>query len=166
MSDETDVPVQEDDEEKPKKGGKGMLFALIGAAVLGGGGFFATYSGMILGSSAEVEEEAPKKVASTSALPTFVPIDPLVISLGTNASSKHLRFSAQLEIDPTHQEEVTTLMPRILDILNTFLRAVEDSDIESPTSMTRLRAQMLRRVQVVTGEGRVKDLLITEFVLN
>jgi flagellar FliL protein len=32
--------------------------------------------------------------------------------------------------------------------------------------MARLRAQMLRRIQVVTGEGRVRDLLITEFVLN
>jgi flagellar FliL protein len=32
--------------------------------------------------------------------------------------------------------------------------------------MTRLRAQMLRRIQVVTGEGRVRDLLITRFVLQ
>jgi len=32
--------------------------------------------------------------------------------------------------------------------------------------LLRLRSQMLRRVQVVTGEGRVRDLLIMEFVLN
>ena len=57
-------------------------------------------------------------------------------------------------------------MPRILDVLNTYLRAVEVRDLEQPASLARLRAQMLRRVQVVTGEGRVRDLLITEFVLN
>ena len=39
-------------------------------------------------------------------------------------------------------------------------------DIEDPAALARLRAQMLRRIQVVTGEGQVRDLLITEFVLN
>jgi flagellar FliL protein len=29
-----------------------------------------------------------------------------------------------------------------------------------------LRAQMLRRVQIVAGEGRIRDLLIMEFVLS
>jgi len=31
--------------------------------------------------------------------------------------------------------------------------------------MERLRAQMLRRVKLVTPEGAVRDLLIQEFVL-
>ena len=58
------------------------------------------------------------------------------------------------------------LMPRILDVLNGYLRAVEVSQLDDPTALIRLRAQMLRRVQIVTGEGRVRDLLVTEFVLN
>jgi flagellar FliL protein len=32
--------------------------------------------------------------------------------------------------------------------------------------MLRMRAQMLRRVQVVTGEGLVRDLLVSEFILR
>jgi len=43
---------------------------------------------------------------------------------------------------------------------------VETKDLEDPLALVRLRAQMLRRVQMVTGEGRVRDLLITEFVIN
>ena len=57
-------------------------------------------------------------------------------------------------------------MPRVLDTLNTYLRAVDVADLENPAALAKLRAQMLRRVQVVTGEGRVRDLLVTEFVLN
>ena len=49
---------------------------------------------------------------------------------------------------------------------NSYLRAVAITDLEDPSAMTRLRAQMLRRVQIVTGEGRVRDLLVTEFLLN
>jgi flagellar FliL protein len=57
-------------------------------------------------------------------------------------------------------------MPRILDVLNSYLRAISFAMSKTPSAMARLRAQMLRRVQIVTGEGRVRDLLVTEFVLN
>ena len=89
-----------------------------------------------------------------------------MISLPPGSSAKHLRFAGQLEVAPEHAAEVAQLMPRVLDVLNTYLRAVEVKDLEEPAALPRLRAQMLRRIQVVTGEGRVRDLLVTEFVLN
>lgn len=164
MADEEETP--EDGEEEPPKKGKGMLFGLIGAVVLGGGGFYASFSGMI-GGGGEAPEEEPEVVAMAVELqPVFVPIDDMVISLGGGANSRHLAFAAQLEVEPPFEEEVANLKPRILDIINTYLRAVEERDIESPAAMARLRAQMLRRVQIITGDGKVKDLLITQFVLN
>lgn len=51
-------------------------------------------------------------------------------------------------------------------MLNGYLRAIAVSEIEDPAGLVRLRAQLLRRIQIVTGEGRVRDLLVTEFVLN
>jgi flagellar FliL protein len=160
---ETETSDAEEGSEKKKKG-KGMLFGIIGAFVLGGAGFYATFSGLLLGDGGEEKKPAIAMMASN--LPTFVPIEPLIISLGAGASSKHLKFSAELDVAAAYSDEVTAVMPRILDVLNTFLRAVEDGDIENPSAMSKLRAQMLRRVQIVTGEGRVNDLLITEFVLN
>jgi flagellar FliL protein len=50
--------------------------------------------------------------------------------------------------------------------LNGYLRALEAGDLEDRSALTRLRGQMLRRVKMVTGRGRVNDLLIMEFVLN
>jgi len=146
----------------PKKKSKlPLVIGLILALLLGGGGFYATYSGLILGH----HEDAALPV---EALPdiAFVPVDPLVITLAPGARARHLRFQAQLEVAKAHQAEVATLMPRILDVLNSYLRAVETKDLEDPVALIRLRAQMLRRVQIVTGEGRVRDLLVTEFVLN
>ncbi len=96
----------------------------------------------------------------------FVPMEPIAISLAPGASAKLLRFSGQLEVAPESAAEVAGLMPRVLDVLNTYLRAVDVQDLEEPAALVRLRAQMLRRVQVVTGEGKVRDLLITEFVLG
>ena len=96
----------------------------------------------------------------------FVPIDPLVINLGPGSANRHLKFRAELEVEPAAADDVTALLPRVLDVLNSYLRAVSLSDLEEPTALIKLRAQMLRRIQIVTGEGRVRDLLIMEFILN
>ena len=157
---QTDIAV----DEPPKKKGKlPLILGLIGAVALGGGGFFATYSGMILGSGAE-HPEGPQ----ASAMPdvSFVAIDPIVISLGAQSSARHLRFASQLEVQNPFAPDVTVLLPRIVDVLNSYLRAVEVTQLEDPAALVRLKAQMLRRIQIVTGEGRVRDLLISEFVLN
>ena len=77
-----------------------------------------------------------------------------------------LRFTAQLEVVPDHLAEVESLRPRIVDVMNGYLRAVEPADFEDQMILSRLRSQLLRRIQIVTGEGRVRDLLIIEFVLN
>jgi flagellar FliL protein len=138
-----------------------LIIGVVAAAVLGGGGFYATYSGLLLGEPKEVTPEEAKLAGIA-----FVPIEPLVISLGANGQNQHLRFAAHLEVNKAYSDEVTMLQPRILDVLNGYLRAVDMKDLEDPTALIRLRAQMLRRLQIVTGEGRVRDLLITEFVLN
>lgn len=176
----TEVAMSQD-EEVPKKGKKGLIFGVLGAAILGGAAFFVTYTGVFPsagddsavatdshgapvgdGHGAQAEGEHGGAVSEV----TFVALDPVVISLGKFASSRHLRFQAYLEVPPAAAEEVEHLTPRILDVLNTYLRAISESELEDPASMNRLRAQMLRRVQVVVGEENVRDLLITEFVLN
>ncbi|GFE64398.1 flagellar basal body-associated FliL family protein [Litoreibacter roseus] len=149
--------------EVPKGGKKGFLIGLILAFGLGSGAFYATYSGMILGPKTDVADHAPVK--NESPVVSFVPIDPMIISLGTG-NRQQLRFNAQLEVDPAYTADVSHLMPRILDILNGYLRAVDITELEDPAALIRLRAQMLRRVQLVTGEGYVRDLLITEFVFS
>jgi flagellar protein FliL len=152
-------------EEAPKKRSKRpLLIGLVLAAVFGGSGFYATFSGMILGKGEdhEAEDHAPGPLKGIA----FVPLETIVISLGADSGSEHLRFTAQLEVVDSASGDVATLAPRILDVLNSYLRAIDTASIEDPKAMARLRAQMLRRIQVVTGEGRVRDLLITEFVLN
>lgn len=162
-ADETPAPTGED---APKKGSKmplilGLVFAILG----GGGGFMAVQMGFIGGSHEDVHEDPVEEAEELPAL-AFVPMETLVINLPANAQAKHLLFTAQLEVEPTYTQEVTDLLPRVVDVLNGYLRAVEISELEDPTALIRLRAQMLRRVQVVVGDGRVKDILIMEFVLN
>lgn len=166
MADSADI-----DQPVEKKSSKlpvvlGLVLALVGGA----GGFFVMYSGMLGGAekdASEMEAEKPSDfpMAETGGEIAFVEIEPLVVTLDQGTGT-HLRFRASLEVAKSAESDVTRLMPRVVDVLNSYLRAVEVADLQDRSALTRLRAQMLRRVQVVAGGGQVKDLLIMEFVLN
>ena len=173
----TDVPDPTAEEEPPKKKSKALLFGLIGAVLLGGGAFYGVYSGMIplpFGGEDKTavaskdgdghEEDQFSNPATTAA--AFVPMDEMVISLGPEAKAKHLKVKVSIEVEPGTETDVQLVSPRIIDVLNTYLRAVDSTDLENPRSMTRMRAHMLRRVRLVAPQGAVRDVLIQEFVLN
>ncbi|MEL6681002.1 MAG: flagellar basal body-associated FliL family protein, partial [Pseudomonadota bacterium] len=151
-----------DVEDAPaKKGGKlGLLVGLV-LGIAGGGAGFWTMSQDLLGlfperptvteDGMDMEMAAPEPMAKELPPLEFLPLDPVTISLGPEARARLLRFSAQLEVIPPHGGEVERLKPRIMDVLNTYLRAVSLAELENPAAMLRLRAQMLRRIQLVTG---------------
>jgi len=140
----TDIPVEE---APPKKSKLPLILGFVLALVGGGGGFFAVSSGILGGAPSQTELESSEE-EMVEELPeiAFVALDPIVISLRANSTSSHLRFSAQLEVSPDHTEDVEALKPRIVDVLNGYLRAVDVSELSDP--------------------WRVRDLLIMEFVLN
>lgn len=161
---EADAP---QDAEPKKKSKLPLIIGLVLFLAMGGGGFFAVYSGLILApadpAAGEHAAEAAPEAADDFA---FVPVPSVTISLGKPSENKHLRFTAQLEVAKAKSAKVEELMPRILDVLNGYMRALEESDLQQPDALVRLRSQMLRRIQIVTGEGYVRDLLVTEFVLD
>lgn len=150
-------------DEAPARGRKrGLLIGGLLGLVAAAAGFFAVSTGLLPmtghATSADGHAKGPEV--------TFLPVEQLIVSLGRGGESRHLRFDAQLEVAPQYAAEVETLMPRVVDVMNGYLRAVDIRDLEDPAALIRLRAQLLRRVQIVTGEGRVRDLLIMEFVLS
>jgi len=153
----------------------GLVLALAG----GGGGFYAVRSGLLPFGPGAAGQEADEKTEAGAGNPSrgmqeavdfghlvYVPVEPLVVSFADGGRSRHLRFRAELEVPGDAAPEVTRVMPRIVDVLNTYLRALRITDLEESAALPRLRAQMLRRVQAVVGGARVNDLLVMEFVLN
>jgi len=180
----SDDPEAQAGDGQPKKKSKAMLVGLVGALVLGGASFYGVYSGMIplpfggpegmanpamsgghgAGAMAEHAGDTVDRVPYREA--AFITMEPLVISLGATAKSRYLQVVLSIEVEPGSEAAVSAVTPRINDVLNTYLRAVDEREFEVPRAMMRLRAQMLRRVQLVTPPGAVRDLLIQQFILN
>lgn len=173
---------QTEDQPTKKTSKLPLVIGLVLAVLGGGGGFWATYSGMansLLGvgespdgadqhetdriSGDDVDATANGRAAAAAEV-EFVALDPITINFGNRDQPRHLRFSAQLEVSPENMAAVQRLQPRIIDVLNIYLRALEPHELEEPAALLRLRGQMLRRVQIVTGAGMVNDLLVMEFV--
>ena len=152
-----------------KKGGAILPLAIgLALAIVGGaGGFYLANAGMLpLPEKQAPEEAVPEAEPVTLPATDFVSLTPLIVTVGEGQGLRQLQLTAQLEVAPGAVEAVTLLSPRIVDVLNTYLRAVDAATVEDPAAMLRMRAQMLRRVQVVTGEGMVRDLLVSEFILR
>lgn len=140
----------------------GLIVLILGAA----GGFYASFSGTILGPKTTNKIIADS--SSVHAMPdvTFVEIEPMIISILPASQGKHLRFRANLEVPSQYADDVQKLMPRVINIMNGYLRALDITDLEKPAILTRLRAQLLRRLQIIVGPEQINDVLILEFVIN
>ncbi len=164
--------------ETPAKSGKagliiGVVLALAGAA----GGYYLTTSGLLpIGSGGHADapsdthgEKADTQSGHGSATDLsdvgFVDLPPVIVAVNID-ESRHLKFHAQLEVAAGHVREVEQMTPRIMDVMNSYLRAIDLSDLEDSMALVRIRGHLQRRIGMVVGPERVRDVLVMEFVLN
>lgn len=154
-------------ETSPTRHGGGkllVLLAILAAIGAGSTGFAMAWLGWI----PSAEQTATSTEPGVKGAPdvAFVPVDVVTIPLGKAGDHQILRLGSQLEVPPDRASEVAHLMPRILDVINTYLRAVDVAELGDPSALLRIRVHLLRRIRIVTGDDSVRDLLITEFLLN
>ncbi len=153
-----------------KSNGFPILLAAVALAATMGSATFAV--SLLMGTRTHEPEEAlgqPNKDDQTLIKTQpfiFIPLEPVLVTLGVEGNGQQLRFEGYLEVSESQKEQVNAQMPRIMDALNTYLRAVAYEDLQEPASLIKLRIQMLRRAQMAIGEGAVKDLLISKFILG
>ena len=172
MTDATVDTAAADDKSEKKKRILPLVLGLVLTILGAGAGFFMVSSGLVGGTPdnldhAQSGEAMPAMYDSDT--PTevrFVYLPPLVVSLGPEVRMRHLQFTAAIETVAGAEDAVAALEPRILDVMNGYLRALAPSDIEAPDGLFVVRAQLTRRLQLVLGEERMRDLLVMEFVLN
>lgn len=164
----TEEKAEDGTAKKTRKASKLLMplsFLLFVASA--GAGFFGASSGL-LPVALPVGGADAEKTAHVADMPeiAFVPVPTMIVTLPPDARNAHLRFASQIEVPRQYAPDVEALMPRIQDLLNGYLRALTAEDIEGPGALIRLRAQMLRRILLVVGQGRANNLLVTEFILN
>lgn len=153
---ETEVPAP----EKPK-GKLAKLIVPLLAVVCAGAGFAVTYLDLIPMSGHEAAEEHEEVHSDVE----FVDVPRIQIPLpGTR--DRTVSLSTSIETTAASRSEVEHLMPRIQDVITSFLSNIDADAYDKRGILEIIRAELLGRTRMVLGEEHMKDLLITEFLIK
>lgn len=152
-------------ENEAKKSGSGVVLGLILGLVSAIGGYAVVGLDLLhLRPEEAAHAEEPKYVAPPAGV--FLEIPQIIVMNGPFLAGRHLRFRGSLEVRPEDADHVAVLMPRVIDVLQTFLRSVKAEYFDYPDAIDQFRDQMRHRVVDVIGEEPLIDLLILELVPN
>jgi flagellar FliL protein len=136
--------------EKPKKEKKEEKKGEHGAA-----------AGAEGGAGAPVIKEGPDGVV-------FYTLPDIVVNMqAADGRSTFLKLKLTFEL-PDHEtaEALTPNLPRLQDMFQTFLRELRPEDLNGSQGSYQLRAELLRRVNLVAAPSKVNAVLIEEMLIN
>lgn len=98
----------------------------------------------------------------------FVEIPNMIVNLsGTENKPRYLRLSVQIELD--NEDDVVAIesvMPRVVDQFQTYLRELRVKDIKGSTGLYRLRIELLSRLNAAAYPIEVKSVLFQEILIQ
>jgi flagellar FliL protein len=180
---ETPPSTAPDDASSPKPGRKrGLTVLILILLFLGGlGGGAVAYIGparLMSLVTASAEGAAEKAEPGTSAeagtvdtgeRKTFLMEDHIVnLISGSGPSTRFVRVRTALIYNPVAlpAEELDRHKPRLRDAFHGFLSQLTERDLEGSYGLAMVREELLRRSRAVVGSDAVREILITDLVIQ
>jgi flagellar FliL protein len=153
----------------PRKRRGKKLFLLLGVVVLLGGGAGAAWQ-FVPGVAEKVHALTGhhEQVALTvSSRPVFIDLPEMALTLPNGGRPRQMRIKLSVELarGASEQQATDALTPRVYDALLTYLRTIQDGEVDGGLGLDRLRADLYRRLELVVGPGVLRDVLITSLVM-
>lgn len=163
---QTEAPKAETEAEAPLtvlpswRRSKPLLFGIPALVIilLGGGLWF---SGVI----PHMFHKARPLLASG---PVFVKVPEIIANLNVNdGRDSYAKLEATLELpNPSAAKTVLHDMPRIIDVFQTYLRAMHPSELRGASGTYRLREALIGRVRIAAAPATVNDVLFEELIVQ
>jgi len=98
----------------------------------------------------------------------FYTLPDIVVNMQTtDGKSSFLKLKLTFELpDESLAEELDPNLPRLQDMLQTFLRELRPEDLSGSQGSYQLRMEILRRVNLVIAPNKVNAVLIEEMLIN
>jgi len=169
MSSSPPKPKAEPTAEAPvEKGGKRKLILLAVPVVLsltGAGLWFSGILPHLLGMDKHKEqaEEAAKPLP-----PSYVDVPEMVANLNS-ASHKpsYVKLVARIEVPkPDDVEKVKAALPRLQDMMQTYLREMRPEELRGSAGTYRLREELLVRANTAVAPAKISDVLFTQMLVQ
>lgn len=173
MAEENNVSLDgaEGEVELKRKKWSGKRIVLVAAPVLLlliGGGTAAT---LFLGGESEKPEPVDPVAAAAASGDTkivYVDLPDLLVNLkSTDRNSSYLKLSIALEVKGQAQADaIKTMMPRVTDSFQVYLRELRIDDLSGSAGMFRLKEELLRQVNTTIAPLKINDVLFKEMLVQ
>lgn len=168
MADDVNASLDDDGDEVETKKGSNKMLLIIAALVLllGGGGAAAYFLGVFGGDETQTEEA--KKEEKEDIKAAFLKIPDMIVNLSSSdGQPRYLRLSVQLELKGEEDKaSVETVMPRVVDQFQTYLRELRVRDLRGSAGIYRLQMELLSRVNAAAYPIEVQDVLFQEILIQ
>ncbi len=143
-----------------------MLLAVPVVLILAGAGlWFTGILPHLLGMDKQEEhvEEAAKPMP-----PTFIDVPEMVANLNSgNRKPSYVKILARVEVPkPDDVEKVKAAMPRLQDMVQTYLREMRPEELRGSAGIYRLREEMLVRANAAVAPAKVSAVLFTQMLIQ
>jgi flagellar protein FliL len=157
-------------ETPPKKGGKAKPIIIIAVPVvlllLAGAGLW--FSGILphalgMNKAEDHAEEAAKPVP-----PSYIDVPEMVANLNSGShKTNYVKLSARIEVPkPEDVEKVKAALPRLQDMMQTYLREMRPEELRGSAGTYRLREELLARANVAVAPAKISDVLFTQMLMQ
>lgn len=146
-----------------KKPRRRLMFAL--AAVLLFAGMGAGAYVFLSGHHGELQQAQAKPAPP----PVFVEVPEVLVNLAGAAGERvqYLKVKAVLEVkDEPQVAQVKPVLPRVVDLFQTYLRELRPSDLHGSMGLFRLKEELTRRVNIATAPAQVNAVLFKEVIVQ
>jgi flagellar FliL protein len=97
-----------------------------------------------------------------------VALDSVVVNVAQTEGRRYLKATVHIEVPEEDKvvKEVESRKPQLLDLIVATLTKKTLSEVTAPEALDRLRGEVLERVTQALGPDRVRQVFITEFVVQ
>lgn len=162
---------ESDATEGSGKSGSSLIFQIIMVLVVGAASFAAVFllprdepASTEHGSEHGSEHADAEPELDLAPDTTFLELTPLTLSLSDNRRT--LKIGITLEVISGEEGYIDPDDPKIRDAFMGYLRSLRTEQLEDAAFMAQMRAQLLRRAEVILGPGKIHGILITDFLVR
>lgn len=170
---------QAETKEEAKGGGKKtLIFALVGVLLLAGVGAGAYYFGASRGAAAAAAPADSAAIAAAAAaaeaaeaeagkLGPLVELKDFIVNILDEQETRYLKASMTLELtSPEAAAEVEQRMPQVRDAVILLIGSKTFGELGDLQGKLQLRAELGAQINSFLKTGKVKNIYLTDFVVQ
>jgi flagellar FliL protein len=166
MSDSAEEAPAEAAKPKAPKGGTSPIVMALLVLNLGASGFgvfkLMTATPAAAATVAPHEEKSPKEITGP-----VVALDPFVVNLDEPGNARYLKMTVQLElVNEKDGEAIEKSKQVIRDEVLGYLSGLHVKDTLGATAKDTIRESLMKRVEAVVGEHKVRRMFFQEFMVQ